>query len=184
MSHKDSFETKTLGRRDLLKALAATGGAITAATILPGKWTKPVIEAGVLPAHAASSAIVLSNLTVPAQTNSQGVKAIGGIRASVDYNDAVGGIDDNAELSWTTEYTADFTEVDAQDTKTYTEKLANLVRSLTSTGFLGTITFPIFGSDFILPQCGTTVKVTVNYLKASDGRKSNVISNQFTYNCD
>lgn len=48
---------ETLGRRELLKALAATGGAVTAASLLPGAWTKPVIEAGVLPAHAAVSLV-------------------------------------------------------------------------------------------------------------------------------
>ena len=48
-------QAETLGRRDLLKTLVATGGAVTAAALLPGKWTKPVIESGVLPAHAATS---------------------------------------------------------------------------------------------------------------------------------
>jgi hypothetical protein len=43
---------ETLGRRQLLKALGATGGAVAASSMLPGKWAKPVIEAGVLPAHA------------------------------------------------------------------------------------------------------------------------------------
>ncbi len=42
----------TLSRRQLLKALAATGGAVSASSLLPGKWVKPVVEAGVLPAHA------------------------------------------------------------------------------------------------------------------------------------
>lgn len=46
---------KTIGRRQLLKALAAAGGAVTAASVIPGEWAKPVIEAGLLPAHAQSS---------------------------------------------------------------------------------------------------------------------------------
>ena len=46
---------KNLSRRDLLKALAATGGAITATTMLPEKWTQPVVDVGVLPAHAQTS---------------------------------------------------------------------------------------------------------------------------------
>ena len=58
-------QAKTLGRRDLLKALAATGGAVTAATLLPGKWSKPVVEAGVMPAHAATSgALRINSLSV------------------------------------------------------------------------------------------------------------------------
>ncbi len=52
-----NLEAKTIGRRDLLKALTATGGAVTVAALVPGKWTKPVIEAGVMPAHAATSLI-------------------------------------------------------------------------------------------------------------------------------
>jgi hypothetical protein len=44
-----------LSRRDALKALVAAGGALTAAAFLPGKWAKPLVEAGVLPAHAQSS---------------------------------------------------------------------------------------------------------------------------------
>jgi len=46
---------KTLGRRELLKALAAAGAAVTASSLLPGEWAKPVIEVGVLPAHAQVS---------------------------------------------------------------------------------------------------------------------------------
>jgi hypothetical protein len=45
----------SLGRRELLKALAASGGAV-AATILPGQWAEPVVEVGLLPAHAQASA--------------------------------------------------------------------------------------------------------------------------------
>jgi hypothetical protein len=44
-----------MGRRELLKALAAGGGAIAVTAIVPGKWAKPVIEAGLLPAHAQAS---------------------------------------------------------------------------------------------------------------------------------
>lgn len=43
------------GRRELLKALGATGAAVTAATSIPGAWAKPVIEIGYLPVHAQSS---------------------------------------------------------------------------------------------------------------------------------
>lgn len=43
------------GRRKLLKALAATGGAVTATSLLPDKWAKPVVDVGVLPAHAQVS---------------------------------------------------------------------------------------------------------------------------------
>ena len=58
-THEGSTEgeslRETLGRRQLLKALAATSGAIAASNLLPGKWAKPVVEVGVLPAHAQMS---------------------------------------------------------------------------------------------------------------------------------
>jgi hypothetical protein len=50
--NEEPTSEETLGRRQLLKALAATTGAIAAASMLPGEWAKPVVEAGVLPAHA------------------------------------------------------------------------------------------------------------------------------------
>jgi len=46
---------ETLGRRQLLKALAAGGGAVAGAALLPGQWLTPVVEVGVLPAHAQTS---------------------------------------------------------------------------------------------------------------------------------
>lgn len=44
-----------LSRRHLLKALAATGGAAAASSLLPSKWVKPVVDVGLLPAHAQVS---------------------------------------------------------------------------------------------------------------------------------
>jgi hypothetical protein len=54
---------KTLGRRELLKVLAAAGGAVAASSLLPGEWAKPVVEVGVLPAHAQVSGVLLSITT-------------------------------------------------------------------------------------------------------------------------
>ncbi len=45
---------KTWGRRELIKALAATGGAVTLSN-LPNRWEKPLVEVGVLPAHAQAT---------------------------------------------------------------------------------------------------------------------------------
>jgi hypothetical protein len=44
-----------VSRRELLKALAAAGGALGVAAFLPGRWSRPLVEAGVLPAHAQGS---------------------------------------------------------------------------------------------------------------------------------
>jgi hypothetical protein len=65
---KSSEETQKVaqGRRKLLKVLAAGGGAVAFATLLPKKWVKPVIDWGVLPLHAQVSpeAVVISNLLI------------------------------------------------------------------------------------------------------------------------
>ncbi len=43
-------------RRRLLKTLIAGGAAATAATALPRTWTKPLVDAVIVPVHAQSSA--------------------------------------------------------------------------------------------------------------------------------
>jgi hypothetical protein len=43
-----------IGRRQLLKTLIVAGGA-AASTLLPGRWVKPLVEVGALPAHAQAS---------------------------------------------------------------------------------------------------------------------------------
>jgi hypothetical protein len=48
---------QVLNRREALKALAALGGAAAASALVPERWVKPVVEAGVVPAHAQSSRI-------------------------------------------------------------------------------------------------------------------------------
>jgi hypothetical protein len=51
-SEQDSAE---LGRRQLLKVLGATGAIVSAQMLLPRSWTSPVVDVGVLPAHATTS---------------------------------------------------------------------------------------------------------------------------------
>ncbi len=48
-----------LSRREVLKALAAIGGAAAASALLPEMWVRPVVEAGVVPAHAQSSSYIV-----------------------------------------------------------------------------------------------------------------------------
>jgi hypothetical protein len=49
------YQPAGLNRREVLKALMASGGALAVAAFLPSKWGKPMVEAGVLPAHAQGS---------------------------------------------------------------------------------------------------------------------------------
>lgn len=48
-------QTPKVTRNQFLKFLAATGSATVAAAFLPEKWIKPIMNVGVLPAHAESS---------------------------------------------------------------------------------------------------------------------------------
>ncbi len=50
-----SNRLQLLSGREVLKALAAIGGAAAASALLPEAWIKPVVEAGVVPAHAQAS---------------------------------------------------------------------------------------------------------------------------------
>lgn len=41
-----------IGRRQLLRALAVSSGVVAGSALVPGKWSKPLVEVGLLPAHA------------------------------------------------------------------------------------------------------------------------------------
>ncbi len=43
---------RRIGRRRLLRTLAASSGVVAASALVPGKWSKPLVEVGLLPAHA------------------------------------------------------------------------------------------------------------------------------------
>jgi Raf kinase inhibitor-like YbhB/YbcL family protein len=74
----DEGTEKKIARRRLLQALAATGGAVAASTLLPEQWAKPVIEVGYLPAHAQvspfciCSAAFIEGGNIPAQYTCDG----------------------------------------------------------------------------------------------------------------
>ncbi len=49
-------EEQTLeSRRKAIKRILVGGGLVTGATMLPKKWTKPVVDAITVPAHAQAS---------------------------------------------------------------------------------------------------------------------------------
>lgn len=59
---KNNDKQDVTTRRAFLKTLAATGGAVLL-TNMPGKWEKPMVQIGTLPAFAQTSFVVISNLT-------------------------------------------------------------------------------------------------------------------------
>ena len=52
---KEGSRTTAQPRRKLLKALVTGTGAVTAAKMMPDKWTKPVVGSMLMPAHAQAS---------------------------------------------------------------------------------------------------------------------------------
>lgn len=83
---------KMVGRRDALKMLAASAGAVLGAAALPGEWMKPVVETGVLPVHAQASASIVLSPTfelygVSSSGNNQPTHGVG---ISFSYADTAG----------------------------------------------------------------------------------------------
>jgi len=74
-----------LSRRQLLKALAASGGAVTAASLLPGRWAKPVVHVGCLPAFAQTSPTVTHRLYWAQQLSGESGSSI--YRATMEGTD-------------------------------------------------------------------------------------------------
>jgi len=63
-----SQEPKKVSRRQAIKLLTATAGAATMASV-PNKWVKPILKAGVLPAHAQTSTPVPPATSTSTPTN-------------------------------------------------------------------------------------------------------------------
>ena len=49
------MSSEKISRRKALKTAAAAAGGLGAGAFLPARWMKPVVESGVLPAHAQTS---------------------------------------------------------------------------------------------------------------------------------
>ena len=95
----ENEETQALSRRELLKVLTAAGSAIGAAAFLPAKWSKPLVEAGVLPAHAQGTMIpelTISNLSVFPLPGADAPNQPYG--ANFHFNDSLCQVDDSAKL--------------------------------------------------------------------------------------
>lgn len=85
-------ETHPVSRRDALKAVVVAAGVATLSN-LPDKWQTPVIDVGVLPAHAQISGLIfISNLTSTfTGTNDCNFGVIGSTRDfTFDYDDPSG----------------------------------------------------------------------------------------------
>ncbi len=166
MHSNDELEG-TLGRRELLKALAAAGGALAAAAFLPGKWTRPVVEAGVLPAHAqASAAITISNLVVRIEVM-QAARALADFYADFSYSDPLGQVDQNARLYGRV--------LECGQTVFGGETLAGLGAVRSGDGFSGKISV---GFNQFCPPINSSSTLEITNMMVG-GRGSNSIQDQY-----
>lgn len=55
MENSNDNDEKTLGRRELLKAIAGAGGIVASRLLLPALWSAPILASMPLPAHASLS---------------------------------------------------------------------------------------------------------------------------------
>ena len=65
-----------IDRRPLLKAIGATLGAGATVALLPKTWTRPVVEAVVVPAHAAASPVTTTTTTTTTTTAAPGTSGL------------------------------------------------------------------------------------------------------------
>ena len=70
MENRDSQVDKS--RRKALKKIAVGAGFLAGCAVLPEKWITPVIGQIVLPAHAATSGLVLTQCTMNISSGNQG----------------------------------------------------------------------------------------------------------------
>jgi hypothetical protein len=90
-------DQQNINRREIIKVLVASGGALTAAAFLPGRWAKPIVGAGVLPAHAQATC---GNLT-PVITQASAILVAGTTFVQIFFQDPANLISDDDLISFT-----------------------------------------------------------------------------------
>lgn len=193
----DVSSEETLGRRELLKALAATGGAVAATTLLPGKWIKPVIEVGMLPAHAQGSALAISNFNIvgplmPGNEVGESALVLGvgtngdnGNEMRINYYEGSFNFSDFLKLvDETTILHADFSIVDAAGMVQPDPTLGQLMANINDPNTVAGLVSFIFGFSFYGPVTeeissqDTQVEMTIS-IETNDRRISNTDSDTF-----
>jgi hypothetical protein len=149
---------KAIGRRDALKVLAASTGAVLGAAALPGEWTKPVVETGVLPVHAQASA----SITIQAVAIDYWVDGPASVGLTFSYVDSIGGFDP----AWTIHYQF--------EGFAWRSALLNLPTFIQSgDGFSGTFTTSRnMAADDFFPA----TESTVSFYITGEGRTSNTVN--------
>lgn len=97
LSAEDSKDESESGssRRRMLKGIAASGAVIAGQEVLPDKWSKPLVDAVVLPAHAqATGASTRTTDDDEAATDDESSDITSTDDVGSDGSDGTGGSDD------------------------------------------------------------------------------------------
>jgi hypothetical protein len=135
---------ETISRRHLLRVLAGTSGAVAAWSLLPGKWTRPIVEASMLPrnlqASPTGSTLRINNLSAQAVFTRGRDRDGQDFRAGFDYADDLSHVDDSATLA---------ADIDPCGQIFFAQSLSALESSIglvwNGTASSGHITFPFNG---------------------------------------
>ncbi len=151
---------ETISRRHLLRVLAGSGGAVAAWSLLPGKWTRPVVEASMLPrnlqASPTRSTLRISSLAAQVQLEAgAATPRPAAYRASFDYTDDLSRVTDSATLA---------ANIDPCGQIFFAQSLSSLESSIglvrTGNASSGHITFP-FNASLECINGGASLCVTL-----------------------
>jgi hypothetical protein len=165
----DELDAK-LTRKQFIKLLIAGGTATAAASFFPGKWVKPIMKVGVLPAHAqGSNTLTASNLQLFYAGIGKETGKGAGLASPVklpstsfgmfDYVDPEAGIDMDTTV---------YLENELLGTLVNNQSLSSLSGVINGTSASGLIRFNFFLNSY------TNGLFTLSY--SSGGRTSNEIS--------
>jgi hypothetical protein len=175
----NDHEQYTLGRRRLLKAIGAAGGALAVSMFLPEKWVKPALEVGYLPAHAQTSPTPTPTPT----TNLLRIFNLARVRVEPATSCSSGG-GPGQQYRVTFAYESTYGDVQQGTVVHHSYSFPTGVSgaydivlnapSIGGDGFNGTISYLVctaFGSDVTSTELTTTVSITT-----AGGRNSNSLS--------
>jgi hypothetical protein len=168
--HRELLQSQeAISRRRLLQVLGGAGAAVAAWSLLPGKWTRPVVEASILPQTAQTSPTrVTLRIT---SLSARGVFGEGATTpssppylGSFNYSDDLGQVDDSATLA---------AEIVPCGRTLFNQSLADLERSVfdlvrSGTASSGTISFR-FKAD---PRCANPATANLCITLGVTGRSA------------
>lgn len=100
-NHETDLERHATTRRNMLKGITAGSGAVLASQALPEKWTKPIINSTMLPAHAQTSPSTLGTLLCNWVLGDDAPGGLNGISEGTTFTSSDFLYDDGTDMSLT-----------------------------------------------------------------------------------